>query len=306
MRLRPPRADDFDAMLELLNASTRRAYSVDDFSEEELRRWLTSPQVVPDRDIRLAEEDGRLVGYVDVDPRGSDPVRWWCGLRVDPDVDAYGVASPLMRWAEERAGDGLLRVWMPSVQGDLKEAFERLGFALIRHHYRMEIALDPSLPEPAEVEGLAVRTLRSGEERAIYEAHQESFKDSWEHQDESFEEWQHWLVRRDDFDPSLWLVVSPEDEVAGIALCYASDIDEDLGWVEILAVRRPWRGRGLGRALLQHTFREFQRRGFARVGLGVDATSLTGANRLYESAGMRVMRQTDTYEKPVGRAASAA
>jgi hypothetical protein len=33
------------------------------------------------------------------------------------------------------------------------------------------------------------------------------------------------------------------------------------------------------------------------VGLGVDATSLTGATRLYEKAGMHVQRKSVTYEK---------
>jgi hypothetical protein len=44
-------------------------------------------------------------------------------------------------------------------------------------------------------------------------------------------------------------------------------------------------------------FHEFHRRGFHGVGLGVDAESLTGANRLYENAGMRVYRRSDIYEK---------
>jgi ribosomal protein S18 acetylase RimI-like enzyme len=52
-------------------------------------------------------------------------------------------------------------------------------------------------------------------------------------------------------------------------------------------VLRPWRRRGLGLALLRHSFQEFFRRGRRKVGLGVDASSLTGATRLYEKAGMR-------------------
>jgi len=62
-------------------------------------------------------------------------------------------------------------------------------------------------------------------------------------------------------------------------------------------VRRPWRRKGLGLALLLHSFGEFYRRGRRRVGLGVDAQSLTGATRLYEKAGMRVARVYNTYEK---------
>ena len=69
-----------------------------------------------------------------------------------------------------------------------------------------------------------------------------------------------------------------------------------MGWVSILCVRRPWRGKGLGLALLQHTFNELHHWGKRRAGLGVDAQNLTGAIRLYEKAGMRVQRQYDTYE----------
>ena len=62
-------------------------------------------------------------------------------------------------------------------------------------------------------------------------------------------------------------------------------------------MRRPWRKQGLGLALLRHAFNEFYRRGKRKVGLGVDAQNLTGALRLYESAGMRIDQAYDTYEK---------
>jgi mycothiol synthase len=55
-----------------------------------------------------------------------------------------------------------------------------------------------------------------------------------------------------------------------------------------VGVRRPWRKRGLGLALLRHAFTEYHRRGVPRVGLSVDAESITGAPRLYGRAGMRV------------------
>ena len=71
-----------------------------------------------------------------------------------------------------------------------------------------------------------------------------------------------------------------------------------MGWVDTLAVRRPWRRRGLGLALLLHSFRELRARGRERVGLGVDGENTTGAVRLYERAGMHVARRSDTYERP--------
>ncbi len=76
-------------------------------------------------------------------------------------------------------------------------------------------------------------------------------------------------------------------EVAGVVV----NRYRDIAWVWQLAVRRAWRKRGLGLALLLHSFNEFYQRGDRAVGLGVDAQSLTGATRLYEKAGMHVTRR---------------
>jgi ribosomal protein S18 acetylase RimI-like enzyme len=58
-----------------------------------------------------------------------------------------------------------------------------------------------------------------------------------------------------------------------------------------------YRQRGLGQALLRHTFAEFASRGFDAVGLGVDAENPTGAVRVYERAGMHVERTNLLFEK---------
>jgi ribosomal protein S18 acetylase RimI-like enzyme len=90
----------------------------------------------------------------------------------------------------------------------------------------------------------------------------------------------------------------PDFNLATDAWCVVtSDKDLHIGWVNQLAVLRPWRRKGLGIALLLHSFAEFYRRGIVNVGLGVDAQNLTGATRLYERAGMHVALQHDTYEK---------
>jgi ribosomal protein S18 acetylase RimI-like enzyme len=100
------------------------------------------------------------------------------------------------------------------------------------------------------------------------------------------------------FDPELWFLAMDGDEIAGISLCRKQSWEDDnLGWVSSLAVRRPWRKRGLGLALLQESFNAFWQRGKKGVGLGVDAENLTGALRLYKKAGMKVHRQHNQYEK---------
>ena len=297
MNLRPPREEDVPAIVELENAASLAAYGTADATEAELRRWLTTPDVVPERDIRLAEDGGRLVGYADVDPTDTEPVRNWCQIVVHPDADAGVVAPQLVAWCEERAQKGILRTWAPSAATALAAAFERLGLQLVRHSYRMQIDLEQRPDPPPWPDGISVRTFVPADAERVYEAHQETFADSWEHAREPYEEWAHWLLERDDFDPSLWFLAEDGDELAGILLSIPRETDPDEGYVQILGVRRPWRRSGLGRALLVHAFREFHARGFERVVLGVDASSLTGAEKLYASAGMRVVRQFDFYEK---------
>ena len=77
----------------------------------------------------------------------------------------------------------------------------------------------------------------------------------------------------------------------------APENEPGVGWIRILGVLPEFRQRGLGQALLRHTFADFASRGFKAVGLGVDAQNPTGAVRVYERAGMHVERTNLIYEK---------
>jgi len=114
---------------------------------------------------------------------------------------------------------------------------------------------------------------------------------------EPYESWSHWMVDDSVFDPTLWFVAEKGDDLAGILIGRAPENEPGVGWVRILGVVPEHRRRGLGQALLRHSFREFADRGFDAVGLGVDAESPTGAVRVYERAGMHVERTNLIYEK---------
>ena len=117
----------------------------------------------------------------------------------------------------------------------------------------------------------------------------------------TYEEWRHWSFGGA-FDADLWFLAEDGSELAGILIARPErGGDDTLGWISVLGVRRPWRRRGLGRALLLHAFGELRRRGKLRAGLGVDGASPTGAVRLYENAGMRVVRRNDHWEKDLLR-----
>jgi ribosomal protein S18 acetylase RimI-like enzyme len=139
---------------------------------------------------------------------------------------------------------------------------------------------------------------------AIFDASEDAFRDHYGHiekadrGDDAFDRWWHNITHGGNYDPSLFFVVVDGDEIAGMALCLSSQpAKPDTAYVSILGVRRPWRGRGLAKALLYHSFGEFYQRGTFKVALGVDAENLMGATKLYEKVGMRVVKESFLYSK---------
>ena len=189
-------------MLELMNAHQLAAYGEEDVTADELRTWLTAPTVDPARDVRVLEDDGRLIGYVDADKTNEDPPRWWSDLKVAPDVDVGVVLPELFTWLDGRTESGLLRIWTSANDRRLVDAFAAHGFEEARHSYRMEIPLDDEPSEPSWPDGIAVRTFQPDDERTLYDVHIEVWQDTSDPWQESFEEWRHWLTKREGFDPS--------------------------------------------------------------------------------------------------------
>jgi ribosomal protein S18 acetylase RimI-like enzyme len=159
----------------------------------------------------------------------------------------------------------------------------------------MAIEIEEAPQEPEWPEGITLRPFIPGEDdRAVFEAVDESFADHWGHTPGNFERWKDYHLNREDLDPALLFLAYSGDEIAGASLC---GYYMGLGIVNTLGVRRPWRRTGVGMALLLHSFGEFYKRGNHKVVLGVDSQNLTGATRLYERAGMHIELQYDTYEK---------
>lgn len=260
-------------------------HSPEPVDEDYVRRAWTSPRVSLENDARLEANGYAIVEELDAE-------RVW--------IEFWGHPSDsLMEWAERRARERGQRLFAGGWASNepLLRDLDRRGFSLVRHAHRMVIDLTELVAEPAWPDGIEVRTFAPGDERVFYDAHQETFRDSWEPIEEPYDEWAHWLLAPPSLVPDLWFLAVAEGEPAGFAICHPHRTSADMGWIRILGVRRSWRRRGLGRALLLHAFAEFRQRGFRLAGLGVDAESLTGANRLYESAGMHITARFSIYEK---------
>ena len=302
--LRHPTLDDIEAVTQLYNACEVAAYSQPETTQSDMRSYWMQPEFHLATDAWLVQtSEGQVVGVADADHR--EHVRIFAGVDVHPEYRGRGIGSRLLQVVEERARQHVSEAAAGArvsllVRTDGNDAasqrfLETRGFTLARLFWRMGIELheEPSVAQWPE--GISVRTMMTGMERAVYEADEEAFRDHWGFLPGTFEDWSHWTLEREGHDSSLWFLAMDGNEVAGFALC--ADEKELGGWVHVLGVRRNWRRKGIGLALLHHAFADFYRRGIRAVYLGVDAQSLTGATRLYERAGMHVVRKNKSYEK---------
>jgi ribosomal protein S18 acetylase RimI-like enzyme len=286
--LRELRDEDADAVAELFVAAFGESRRMDG---GEIREWLRN-EALQAENLQVLVEGGTVVGYGDI---------WMSAGTIDLDAAAPGRWAEIFGWAEERArAEGVQRVRSFFVEGhELEDFVTARGYRPIRASYTMEIELAEDAPAgPAAIEGIEIRPYRHpDDEGRTYEAQEESFEDHWDHNPQPIETWREFSVKQTNFDPSLWFLALAGDEVAGLSLNFPERSgDPGYGWVGTLGVRRAWRRRGIGEALLRHSFRALHERGQRRVRLSVDAESLTGATRLYERAGMRVIRQANTWE----------
>ncbi|MCP4424372.1 MAG: GNAT family N-acetyltransferase [Chloroflexi bacterium] len=316
--MRPATMDDLETAVTLFNICSQDQIGVDEFSVEEYRAEWEAPGFNLENSTRaVIAPNGQMVGLIEVWDLASPPVRIWVWARVHPDYEGLGIGTAMMQWAEERAKQAINRVpddvqvviqsGALSTHEPSKRLLEGLGMESNRHFWRMVIDLDENetIPQPQWPEGITIKTYAAIDDlTAVYRAVDDSFQDHWGYvpnpETEGLERWTHWVESNKEFDPALWFLALDGDEIAAISLCRPKITDDpQMGFVDTLGVRRPWRRQGLALALLHHSFQALKERGQLRVGLGVDAGSLTGATRLYEKAGMHVARQFDDYMKIV-------
>ena len=290
--LRPATDGDADSVVELVSALDVALLGSTDYSLDDLHdEWR---DIAPE-DRFLVEDDGTAVGYgtIELNPQHGQSDGY-----VHPAHFGRGVGSFVVRELEQRLAErGVTRVQNAALVLDPRahELLRAQGYKELRRFWHMRIELEQEPPAPQWPDGLSVSRFDPADAAAFHEAYEVAFADHWQHEPQPFEAWRRNSIDRDDFSPELWAVVRDGDQiVAGTILR-----PERLGvaWLARLFTRREWRRRGVGEALLYDAFGGFWRLGKPTIGLGVDAQSDTGAQRLYERVGMHVHWGAVVFEK---------
>ncbi len=307
--------DDVAGIVEMMNARTQAFYGENQSTPHDVEVWWSSPRFELEKDVRLVlDRRGSVAGLASVDNPGEPYARIDCSAVVHPQyADLADLWDGLYAWGLRRTRE-LVPLAAPEIRvsaeciamsedGARRAALERAGFAAVRVANHMGIALAAPIPVAEWPERVSVRTVDLERDLpAIVRLFLESWRDHWGFVgrpfDQALADWRAGIEADGDrFDATLWFLAVEGHEVVGISLCNPHIADDATrGYVQGLGVRPAWRKRGVALALLRHTFAEFRRRGYAGVELDMDSQNLTGALRVYERAGMHVMRQSVSYE----------
>jgi len=269
----------------------------------------------PERNIAtdnwfISGPDSLLVAYADYSEYAPFVVNEFdyavlpghAGVGLEPAI--FDIAERRARQTIAKAPDGTAvtlqtRIWATN-HAD-QALLLAAGFEQSRVWNRMLIEMSDLPPEPDWPSGIRVRTFQPAEVDAVHAAWEDAQRDEWDFSSLTPEEFRMYFVdEEENFDPTLWFLAIDDAtrEIVGYTLCrWERPGEPETGHIRYVAVRRPFRRRGIAHALLRHTFREFYSRGKTKVGLAVDSTSLTGADRIYERVGMRPTHQSIVFEK---------
>jgi mycothiol synthase len=301
--LRSPTSDDLEPVAAVLLAD-QHAEGVEPpvLGAHYIKQAWTRPDFDLATDAWVATDDaGTIVGYGQV-RREEPPVVGSWGV-VHPDHRGRGIGPALFDRIEARASELLDGVASPRFRHSINAGDEAAaamigarGLRPIRHHWHMQIDLtgpfDPG-PLPA---GIDIGGVEPPDDlRAVHSILDAAFVDDPVDHPEPFDRWLEEDASGPSFDPTLWLLARDGTTPVGALTGSAS---ADGGWVDWLAVLASHRGRGIGAALLRRSLASFAERGTRRVIVNVDAENTTGATRVYEEVGMRVVFRWDLWERP--------
>jgi GNAT superfamily N-acetyltransferase len=304
--------EDYSIRLDIANACKEvnhqdTVFTLEDIKNDEL--WTKNYDI--HQHLVYVELDGTPVGYFanswETEPDGK--VIYYPFGSLLPDVWGRSIAALMLRYAEEQCRQiatdkhvGLnkrIRIWKKQKAVESVEFFKQHGYGIERNFYSMNRPIDLPLDPCPLPEGIEIRPVEPAHYRAIWDADNEAFRDHWGYSDPSEEMYQAHLKDRL-FQPHAWKIAWEGDQVvAGVHNIFDAEENETYerkrGYTEDIFTRRPWRGKGIAKALIAESIRMFRDMGMEETHLGVDADNTSGALRLYQNMGYQVEEEKSSY-----------
>jgi ribosomal protein S18 acetylase RimI-like enzyme len=274
LEIRPFRLEDADEAYALLAEHQREL-----FGEPEITRGMFSNLLaIADASYSAATP----AGFAGSAGRRGDGIN----VLVRKSERRRGIGTQLLRRIEAEAESEVLRLVAVTLEPAAAPFCRASGYEKAWEAWLMGTDLEPEPPTAAWPEGVAVRTFRAEDARAVKELLDEAYAEEPYYHPLSFEDWQTFMLGDPSYEAEVWFLAIAGDRIVGAALNWKE------GYVKDLVVHPEWRGRGLGKALMLQTFEQFARRGVRRITLKTDSINPTQAWRLYERLGMGTSERT--------------
>jgi mycothiol synthase len=230
-----------------------------------------------------------------------------------PEVRRRGLGSTLLDWTIARARQRAVLEdpgVAVAVAGDAEDQetghralLARAGFEPVRHFFLMRRPTLDDVRDARLPDGLEIRPVTEAQRRPILEAEFEAFEDHWGNRERGEDSFTTTLSRAE-LDTDLWIVAWDGEQIAGVVENWIwTEENEALGvrrgWLERISVRRPWRRRGLARALTAASLVLLREAGMQEGMLGVDSENPNGALGLYEGLGFEIHSRSAAYRRPL-------
>ena len=313
---------DLEAIVELINAADALDHLDEGIDALALRELLHRPDFDPYNDAFVVlDEDQSMVGHARLDLRDA-PLqgRFYAHTVMHPDWRDEAIEELLLEqlWSAAQRRRPMLgskpvqfRTYCAAHQGKRISLFESLGLRPVRYDLHMVCHPLANLPDPALPPGITVRPYSRGEDdESALEVVNAAFADVMDFAAVTLQDFRHWI---DDpaFHDHLSFVALDAQEMVGLCLCTVGEgratlIGRRDGTIDSFCVRREYRRRGLGSALLLTSLQAFKRAGLESATLDTNTENPTEAIRLYEQAGFREAWRWVTFGKEMGSEATLA
>lgn len=305
---------DYPLMINILEATTKadreeRAIKLEDLQHD--YEHLNNSD--PEKDMLFAEINGKAIAY--------SRVEWW--QEEDPNHRIYsiifnlipewreqGIEEAMIGWCQDRLREvaeqhpqdsqRFFQTYSNGFKQVYNDLLESLGYQPARYFIAMSRPLK-DIPKADLPKGIEVRPVRKQDQRAVWNASIEAFRDHWGFSEPNDDDYASYKGSKY-FQPELWQVAWDGDEIVSSVLNfidkeYNKKYNKKRGWTEEITTRKPWRRRGIAKALIVRSMHMHKAKGMTEVALGVDTNNPNGALKLYQNLGYEKERTWITFRK---------
>jgi len=292
-------SSDFDRLADFYGKTAEHVSLMGNSYSEFLIQKLKRPGYDPSKNIFLAEQEIKLVGYADL-VYERQIKRAVADIFVYSPYRQRGLGKEFMDRLLKRSRDLCavsLQVNVPEFNKEAPPFLLQQKFSFVRYFHTLQMNIFKNLFKDWEVKDIILKKFKIGEEEGLAALQNKIFSGSWGFNPNTVEEIKYYLqltgCRIDE-------VMCIESEGQKIGYLWPHKLPKDNGRVKMrihmLGVDPEFQGEGLGKKLLQTAIYQMDKQGAKTVELTVDSEN-TPAVSLYNSLGFILKSRSLWYEK---------